>query len=144
MIRYIIKNCGYTWIVDLQSQTLMFMENRSLVDRLRKKSNKKVIALQDIEEIEVLWNDIPMGLYGQLGHGIIFKIKSKYLDIFTFCAFYGHAGHGRDKEEFLQVVKVLEESGVRIVDHYGLLKALADPNIHLAAYIDNIVKERGK
>lgn len=143
-MRYMIKSCGSTWMLDLETQILLYQENRSLVDRMKKRTNKKIIALQDIEEIEILWNDMPIGLYGLVGHGIIFKVKSKFLDIFTFCAYAGYTGYDSEKEEFLQATKALVESGVRVIDHYGLLQVLEDPNIRLASYIDEIVKERGK
>lgn len=144
MKRYCIRNAGYTWAVDMEEQVMIIIENNSILDSLKTRDHRKIIRLQDIDEMEVLYNKMFMGRYGQSRNGLVFKVKSKYLDIFTFCAYVDGAYNEHDKKEFLESIKILKIQGVRIVDEYQLIEALRNSNIGLTDYINTIERGNGK
>lgn len=95
------------------------------------------LKLNEIDFINITWEDVPMFPYGLIGHPIIFNIHTKDGSIIQMNSLII-----TDSKKYSAAVAYMKKQGIIFIDKHHILEAIADPTIQVSKYIDDI--ERGR
>lgn len=93
------------------------------------------IYFNDIYNIKLIWNEVPMPPYGLNGYPIYLLITMRNHTQHKLEIYINHG-----KEKAYPALKYLDET-IGIQDQYHIMDNLLDKNIKLAVYIEDIIKK---
>ena len=96
------------------------------------------LSTKDIQSITLSWQYVSMFVFGQYAHPIYFRIDMSYGS-----ELYLEALVTKKSKELLVAIDFMKSLGIEINDPYHLLKAIQNPHMSVAQYIDDLEK-RGR